>query len=262
MQTRISVALNGIPINSLDGSIVLQGVDEQAPNWNLTASTRAGLIGQHYINVEKRYRDVIVRFALANRSNYIGREGVLNAICRWAAKGGKLTLSYRPDKELRVVCVALPAMTDMLQWANPYQITFRAYDVPQWINTFANAAEISTANGQTTLSVVGTSGGKLRVNAVNNSGSVCDTATIISGGQTIQLTGLGLANGETLILDYTDNDIQRIRIKSASGAYRSVLAKRSVTSVDDIWLNEGPNQISVTSGVVLDWTLSAYGRWI
>lgn len=262
MQTRISVALNGIPLNSLDSSIVLQGVDELAPSWNLTASTRAGLIGQHYVNTERRYRDVVVRFALANRSNYIARERALNAICSWAAKGGKLTVSYRPDKELRVVCVSLPAMNDMLQWANPYQITFRAYDVPQWINTFPNTAEISTANGEATLSVVGTAGGKLCVSAVNNSGSSCGVVTIGSGGNTIQLTSLGLGNGETLVMDYTDNDIQRIRIKSTAGVYRSVLNRRSANSVDDIWLNEGPNQVGVVSIVQLDWTLSVYGRWV
>ena len=47
MRTRISVALNGIELHSLDGGIVLQGVDEGAASWNISAGNRAGNAGQH-----------------------------------------------------------------------------------------------------------------------------------------------------------------------------------------------------------------------
>ena len=52
MRTRISVALNGIELHSLDGGIVLQGVDEGAASWNISAGNRAGNAGQHVTSVE------------------------------------------------------------------------------------------------------------------------------------------------------------------------------------------------------------------
>ena len=57
MRTRISVALNGAELHAIDAAIVLQGVDEGAASWNITAGNRAGNDGQHVNGVEKRYRD-------------------------------------------------------------------------------------------------------------------------------------------------------------------------------------------------------------
>ena len=67
MRTRIAVALRGEDLSSLDGAIVVQGVDENAPNWNITAGSRSGNAGQHVTGVEKRFREVVVSFAIAEK---------------------------------------------------------------------------------------------------------------------------------------------------------------------------------------------------
>lgn len=261
MITKMQVGLNGVLLHSLDDSIIIQGVDEQAPNMNPNVVNRAGLIGQRFMTMEKRYRDVVISFAIKKQGTLAARRAIYDKVCAWASAGGKLTLNYRPGMELRVVCTALPALANVSQWGNPMTMTFRAYNIPQWISTVADQTTVSTASAISQLTVTGNAGGKLRVAAVNNSGSACASVTLSAHGKQIKLNSLGLANGETLILDYTDDDIQRIRIKNANDEYRSVLAKRTVDSVDDIWLTAGENDVRTVASVALDWTLTCFGRW-
>ena len=232
MRTRISVALNGIELSSLDDSIVLQSVEPQTPSWNLSANSRGTRNGQRYVATEKRYRDVQVRFAIRERRDFAWRESVIQKV-------GNVT-----------------------EWTNAYQITFRAFNIPCWINEEADTASKTGSSVSTTLAVKSNGGGKLRITAANSSGSTCNTATISANGYTIALTGLGLASGERLVIDYTDDDIQRIRIRNSGGTYRSALAKRTVASDDDIWLKARSNTITATSGTSLAWTFSCYGRWV
>lgn len=262
MRTRISVALNGIELSSLDDSIVLQSVEPQTPSWNLSANSRGTRNGQRYVATEKRYRDVQVRFAIRERRDFAWRESVIQKVSEWAEAGGKLTYNGRPGMELRVRCASLMAVGNVTEWTNAYQITFRAFNIPCWINEEADTASKTGSSVSTTLAVKSNGGGKLRITAANSSGSTCNTATISANGYTIALTGLGLASGERLVIDYTDDDIQRIRIRSSGGTYRSALAKRTVASDDDIWLKARSNTITATSGTSLAWTFSCYGRWV
>lgn len=262
MRTRISVALNGIELHSIDSAIVLQGVDEGAASWNISAGNRAGNAGQHVNSVEKRYRDVVVSFAIAEKRDLIRRSDIIQRICAWAAEGGDLTISYRDRQKLRVICAQMPAVKTLTKWAESYSITFRAYDIPFWQNMDRESVTISAGtSGSATLRVKESAGGKLSFEATNGSGSTVDAVSVTANGNSLIFASLGLANGEKLIVDYDEKDIQRLRIKNTSNVYRSVLAKRTVASNDDIPLKYGVNSISVTSGAALSWNLYTYGRW-
>lgn len=262
MRTRISVALNGIELHSIDGGIVLQGVDEGAASWNISTGSRAGNAGQHVNSVEKRYRDVIVSFAIAEKRDLIRRSDIIQRVCAWAAAGGDLTVSYRDRQKLRVICAQMPSVKTLTKWAESYSITFRAYDIPFWQSMDAESAAISAGtSGSATLRVKESAGGKLSFEATNSSGSTVNAVSVTANGCSLAFSSLGLASGEKLIVDYDEKDIQRLRILNASNVYRSVLAKRTVESNDDIPLKYGANTISVTSGAALSWNLYTYGRW-
>ena len=262
MRTRISVALNGIELHSLDVRIVLQGVDEGAASWNITAGNRAGNDGQHVTSVEKRYRDVIVSFAIAEKRDLISRSDIIQRVCAWAAAGGDLTVSYRDRQKLRVICAQMPSVKTLTKWAETYSITFRAYDIPFWQSMDAENATVSaTTSGSASIRVKESAGGKLCFEATNGSGGTVDTVSVSANGKTMAFSSLSLANGEKLIVDYDEKDIQRIRIKNTSNVYRSAMAKRTTASADDIPLKTGGNTISVTSGAALSWNLYTYGRW-
>jgi len=262
MRTRISIALNGIELHSIDTAIVLQGVDEGAASWNITAGNRAGNAGQHVNSIEKRYRDVIVSFAIAEIHDLNRRSNIIQRVCAWAAAGGDLTVSYRDRQKLRVICQQLPAVKTLTKWAESYSITFRAYDIPFWQSLDRESVTISAGtSGSATLSLKESAGGKLSFEATNGSGSTVNAVSVTANGKSLIFASLGLANGEKLIVDYDEKDIQRIRIKNTSNVYRSTLAKRTTASNDDVLLNYGANTISVTSGAALSWNLYTFGRW-
>ena len=262
MRTRISVALNGIDLASIDSAIILQGVDEGAASWNITTGGRAGNSGQHVTNVEKRYRDVVVNFAVAEKRDLIKRATVIQKVCAWAANGGDLTVNYRDRQKLRVICAQMPAVKTLTKWAETYSITFRAYEVPFWQSMDAESAAITAGtSGSVTLAVKESAGGKLCFEATNGSGSTVNAASVTANGKSIIFASLGLANGEKLIGDYDENDVQRLRIKNTSNVFRSVLDKRTTASADDVPLKQGGNTVSVTSGAALSWNVYTYGRW-
>lgn len=259
MRTKISVALNGIELHSIDGAIVLQEVNEAAPSWNITAGNRAGHSGQHVNSFEKRYRDVTVSFAIAEKSDLIRRADIIQRVCAWAAEGGDLTVSYRDRQKLRVICATLPAVNTISKWAEAYSVTFRAYAVPYWVSMDPESATVSaTTSGSAAMRIKETGGGKLCFEATNGSGSTVNAAKVIANGKNIEFTSLGLADGEKLIGDYDENDIQRLRILNGT-TYRSVLDKR--VGDDDVLLQYGANTVYVTSGAALSWNLYTYGRW-
>ena len=262
MRTKLSVSLNGTQLYNVDSSIIIQGIDEQMINLNPTAASRAGLNGQHFVSMEKRYRDVVVSFAI-NERDFTKRRKIYGKVCTWARDGGQLCVGYRStDHVLNVVCTALPALANVSQWTNPLQMTFRAYDIPYWIDNIGIGQAPSESSTDTSFVVEnpGTMPTKLEIMFTNNSGSTCNSVTITSGSQKIRLTGLGLASGETLFINYNSRDIQSMYIRNGS-TNRSVMAKRTTDSNDDIWMPVGNYRVRVQSDVVLNLNFFARGRY-
>lgn len=262
MVTKLQASMNGVPLHSLDSSIVIQGIDEQVVNTNPTAVSRAGLNGQRFQTMEKRYRDVVISFAIREKQFGVRRQ-IYDKICKWARDGGELQVGYRSsDTVLYVVCTALPALGNVSRWADPMTMTFRAYDIPCWIDKIGigNAPSDSSTDTSFNLPNEGSMPTKLEIMFTNNSGSTCNTVTITSGGQKIRLTSLGLANGEKLFINYDSRDIQKIYIRNGS-TNRSVMAKRTVDSNDDIWIPPRTTQVRVQSDVVLSLNFFARGRY-
>lgn len=256
MQTRVMVEMNGISLHALDPRIIVQGVTEAAPSWNVTAQSRALRYGQLYTGTEKRFRDVTIKFAIACKRDLGERERILQSVAGWAMNGGKLRLSYRQGQQLNVICAALPAVDAIEQWANPYQITFRAYEIPEWMDVNPRVVSVSAQTGEVTLSMNANAGGKLEFTASNTGTSTCNTLTVSANGQSFSFSGLDLTSGSALNVSYNGQDIPVIRIGNSSA-----LAKRSAASDDDIWLNHGPNTITYSAGVELAWDFRSYGRW-
>lgn len=256
--------LNGVSMHSVDPAIVIQSIDEQAPSWNVTAVSRAGRIGQYCTGTEKRYRDIIIKFAVRITRDYAAREAVLQKVAAWAAPGGTLKVNYRTGQQINVICAALPAVQGIDKWANAYQLTLRAYGVPEWQNVTADSVQGggTGATGTAFLSVSANGGGKLAFNAQNDSGSTCDTAQVKVGSQIIRFEGLALADGETLSVGYDSSDNMTAVARSMSSE-RSVLDKRTTASVDDIWLSgTSSNFIQYEGSIKLRWWFHCYGRWI
>lgn len=264
MKTRVMASLNGISMNDIDSSIVIQKVTEAAPNWNVNAGSRGTLIGQRVTATEKRYREVQVAFAVKIVRELVTREEVLQKVSAWACGGGALTLSYRPGQQLRVMCAALPAVSGIDAWAEQYTVTFRAYEKPFWENDTESEAHATGNNVTMKLEMFGAANADslMSIKAKNTSGSTCNTLQVTVNGETFKMASLGLANGETFVMDYDERLIQRIRIMSSGGVYRSVLNKRTVDSADDLKVEPTTNTVTATAGTSLAWSVYSFGRWV
>lgn len=261
MRTRVSVALNGEELHSIDPAIILHGAQEDAPRWNIATAPHGDHSGMFVTGFEKQYREITVKFAICERRDLDRRMQILMAVNQWAANGGNLSLSYRPGQILRVVCRQLPAIGNITAWTDDYQIVFAAYSIPFWESTARTAATVAAGtSGNAILKLTSTAESKLCVEAVNASGGTLTGLTVTGNGGHIELSGANIASGETVRIFYDQNDIQVIRAESG-GTARSLLAYRTPESADYIPLGYGQNVIFVSSAAAASWTLYTYGRW-
>ncbi len=256
------VALNGVQLDSIDSRILVQGIEEQAGKDQISAVGVFGGVGQRVTNEHRDFLDMIVRFSIhQKKSDMQARSDVFEKVNAWAAVGGWLTVNYKSNRRLWVRCAQCPAAGDQWNWTGVYSITFRAYAVPYWQQATATTATATGSSISTSVTVLSHVKTVLDVSFANTSGAACDTFSITAGGSTIALESLGLANGETLYIDHTETGLLRIRIKNTSNVYRSVLAKRTTASSNDLWVSPGTVTVAVTAAKAGTLTVSCAGRF-
>lgn len=251
MQLSRRVALDGVQLDSVDGRILIQSIETAAGREQISAVSLAGGAGSRVTGKHRDYVDIVVKFSI-NEKSYRpeARDEVLEKVNTWAAAGGWMTVNYKPDRKIRVIAEQLPGEGDIRNRGNSYAITFRAYGVPYWQEDTGTVVRIQ--NTQSVTRQVGLGGNQdapAEFSFQNTSGSAVNTLSISCGGHSIAFSGLGLASGETLEIDHEDDGercLQRIRIRSTGGTYRSAMDKRSGS--DEIMMKPGVNNVSISAG--------------
>ena len=250
------VALNGVQLDSIDSRILVQGVDEAAGKDQISTVSLFGGSGQRITNQHRDSLDVTVRFSIdIKKTNMQARNDVFEKVCAWAAGGGWLTLNYKAGRRLNVVCAQLPAAGDMWNWTNTYSIVFRACGVPYWQQDTPGRLN---ATGSTITRQIGVAGSATTVLDISfrcNSGT-CSTFRVTAGSSMIELTGLSLSAGQTLVIDHTADGLLRI---TAGGV--SALGKRTAASSDDLYVEPGTVTVTVTTQGSGSLTISCAGRY-
>lgn len=256
-------ALNGIDPCGIAPEITLTDVREHPPVTVHRIMRIAGREGSRLTAQKRESLSVTLDFELHEpvpaRRKHLGRE-----LARWAADGGWLTLGDRPGQRLRVTCDAPPALGSALRWTEPVSVTFTARDVPCWEETQPTTARgEAAASTVLTLRLPGDRPAPLEAALRSASDAPVNAVTLAVAGQTMALTGLGLAPGETLLLTHDDRALTRLVIRSEDGSERSVLERRDPASADELWLE--PRQscaVTVTADGPVAATLHARGRWL
>lgn len=263
MQLMRRVSLNDVQLDEIDNRIIVAGVEENEPRLTFAAVTRYGAPGQRVTSRHRDSLDVVVKFAMRIRKNDLAaRSELFEKVAGWAANGGWLRLNYKPNRRLRVVCVGLPAAQDQAKWTTEYEITFRAYGVPYWQQaTPAVMTVMSTKSLARAMEIPGTADTVVEASFTNISGMEINTVSIIAQDSTFAFKSLGLKADETLVIDHNVNGLVRIRIRTASGSYRSALAKRTPESDDDLTVSPGQAVISISAQRAGRLTVSCYGRY-
>ena len=255
-------ALGGVQMDGLDVSVVIRGMDPGTAKKNVqTVSLMGGsgsrVTGKHYESIEASvtYAIMIPRKRLAER------RAVFDEVNAWALAGGWLEMNCMDGRCLYVEDVTVPASGDLGDWDSEFTITFHGYGVPFWQDVTATTATIAAADeGSGSITVPGTTETVCNAEITNASGGTIDTMAVTIGSSSFSFSGLGLANGEKLVIGHQNNGVLFIRIYDGN-LYRDAYGKRTGGSADDLYVNPGSNDITITGGSVTA-TVSCYGRYL
>lgn len=257
------VSLNDVQLDSLDGRILIQGVEDGTPRRSVNAVSIYGTDGQRMTGDRREALDITVRFAIMlGKRQAEERDKIFDKVLLWASSGGWLRYSGKPGKMIYVKCTATPGVGDYTQWNSDYSLTFRAYGVPYWVSeTETQKSAVRVSSKALTLSNAGTTKSPLEMEFTNNS-TECNTVQISANGRVIRLTDLGLETNETLVIDHDSDGLQRIRIRDTDGVYRSAMASRTEASADEVWLFPGSNRVTLSAQKAGDITVRCRGRFL
>lgn len=265
MILRHRAALGGLQLDEVDSRIVIRGIDEAAGKETISAVGRGAGNGQRITGRRRDTLDITIRFAIRiKRTDLEAREAVLEAVNSWAAGGGWLTLGHKPGRRLWVHLAQAPGMGEVTAWTGEFALVFRSYGDPYWQDEVAMEG-VSGVSSSTSFGMVmpGNAEGLIDAELQNMSGATITSATVGLGDHSMSFSGLGLGGSEALVIDHDEEGVLRIRIRSASGVYRSALALRSDTSADDFNQAGGSAMrcgFSATRACRL--TVRARGRWL
>lgn len=267
MQLRHRVALNGIELDSVDNRIMIQRIEtadgkENIANVSLWGGTGSRVTGEHRDSI-----DITVKFCIRLKKRSMAeREEVLEKANAWAMSGGWLTTNFKTNRRIMVFRAQAAGAGDPWEWTKTYSIIFRACGVPYWqeINP-AIVMRQGVSSVEMTLGVNGSARSVCEAQFKNTSGSTCNTFSISTGESQMSFTDLGLASGETLVIDHNDTGkscVLRLWIMTAGGAWRtSVMDKRSAGSSDDLYVTPGVKTITVTAQRSGKITVMSSGRF-
>lgn len=267
MQLVRRVALDGVYLDDVDSRICISSVEMADAKETINAVDSAARNGQRITAQRRSNVDIVIKFRMLEHGKTVAgeqaRAELLEAINAWAALGGYLTTNYKPDRRIYVILAQAPGEGSLWDYTKEFQLTFRAYGIPYWEQGAARTVSFggTATTGVGSAAVEGSANTQLSVELKNTSGMPITTATITAGG-TMTFTGLGLAAGETLVIDHTETGLVRIRIRSSAGVYRSAMAARTASSADDFVAGPGACACSFTAQRACRMTVSWRARYL
>lgn len=146
MTTQFECALNGVSLSGLDHRLCILDIREDAPKMRLPLSPVHGE-GLRLLARVRESLTVHIRFVI-HEENAAQRSQVFSSVCAWAQKGGVFTASIRPEKQLHVICCALPAHSAQ-DWTQALTLSFVTTHCPYWEDV--TATQVSTGSTATLL---------------------------------------------------------------------------------------------------------------
>ena len=266
MQLKHRVALDGVELDSIDYRIMIQKIEVADGKENISTVSLFGGSGSRVTNIHRDCLDITVKFTIRLRKTEMAaREEILEKVNAWAFAGGWLTTNYKENRKIKVFRAQAAGAGDPWNWTKEYAIVFRACGVPYFQEKNAETAMFTNVSSKNiTFGVNGSEKSVLDVQFKNTSGSTINSFTISTGEASMTFSSLGLANGETLVIDHHDTgkkNILRIRIRSTAGVYRSAMAKRTSGSGNELTISPGTHTVAMTAGGAGTITVSCNGRF-
>jgi hypothetical protein len=258
-------ALDGVQLDQVDSRILIQGIETQAAREQYSTLSLGDGKGSRITGKKRDWLDVIIRFTINEKSYHPEeRAEVLEAVNSWAAKGGWLTVNYKPDRRLRVFLAQAAAEGDAAS-RGTYTLTLRACGVPWWTQENATMLYRQNVNSvQLTMANSGNAESEIEFAFHNNSGETVNSVSVNTGESVMTFSGLALANGETLTVTHEDTgkaDVDVMEI-TGSGTRRSARIKRTAASNTRLTVSPGTHTVTFTADKKGNLTIFCAGRWV
>lgn len=258
MQLAHRAALNGVQLDDIDPRIIIKGIEEGAGRESVGSVSLGSADGTRITGKRRDYVEAQVRYSInIRRDDLQSRSDVFEAVNAWAAAGGYLTVNYKSGRRLYCDEVVLPGAGDLYKRTNEYTITFRAHELPYWQQDPAQSVQTGTGTSASgTILAAGSARTVCDAELKNMSGANIASATITVNGHSMSFSDLGLGADETLKISHNDRGVLSIKIGT-----RSVMAKRSDGSADDLFADPGNNGFSFSAQRACRLTVSCRGRY-
>lgn len=255
---REEIWLNNTSLRDVDARIINIKLLEEAAAQDITWITFARGDGQIMAGRRRTGKTLTVQFMIRSLYDLAARCAVIDAVNAWAAQGGTLMWSARPEQRITVRAVDFVVPADIRDYNTPCQITFETGAVPYWEDAALSAYTGEGATGSGNLILRGNAPTWADVSAKGKAAALTGLS-VTFGGSTILLSGFELASGETLRLWHDENGI--LRVDSEAAPYH-FLQYRSAESADDLTGGPGKTAFSYTANTAVDFEIRARGRWL
>lgn len=235
MISRYEAWIDGVALSSVDPSIYVLDIQPGGNNPGVRTNKVAGRAGARVTKKSFESLPVNILFEI-HEYNTAKRQAVCDKIKSWA-NGKILTVSDRPDQQLRVVCENYPVATAK-DWTSPLTVGFVGYNPPYWenrsetvIRTSSSKSAFMPGNAPETL-----------VSATITVGASISSLTVTTGSKSLVLT-VSAVSGDKIYIGYDENNILYIKKNTTS-----ILDKRT-----------GDDDLSVPCGVFSEFSVTASG---
>lgn len=251
MASRFDATLNGVSLLQTVPGIIVVDI-EYDPAEIEDVSMEKGS-GHGLIVTKRRFKgaSVIIRYDLSIYDPE-ARQMAIWAVQGWAINGGILRTSDRDGQRLKVRCSKPPSVGSALRWTNLLEVQFQADENPFWEADTESTTTITESGNLTVGGVVDNA----PVSATITSSSTIQQVTVTCGQTSMTLSGISVATGTSIVIDYDDNGFLRIKAGNTSlMQYR--------TGSDDLLAPCGKRTtVSVSANVAVSCVLRARGRWL
>ena len=261
MITRYRVSFGGVQLDSLDDNIAILDVQHTQPSRVVRKMTTANLDGYDIGETKVGQRTVTVTFEL-HIYDIKERNRVCQAVNAWAAAGKTLIVNDRENHRLEnVVCEQFADIDSVRNWTDPLTLVFATTSNPYWRSVDAVTRTLTGKGVSGTMTLDGNVSSSL-VGVEVTATTAITSMQITVGSSTLKMTGLTIATGQKVVVDYLKDRYMRIK-----GNGSSIMAKLDPTS-SDLLLAECGKSTSIgvsayngSSSVKVTAVFTARGCW-
>lgn len=255
MTSLFDAAVNGTWLTEIDDRVTVTDIREDAPATRITTLKRPVHAGSFFVQESRESLSVTVSCVIWER-NIADRNYIWNQIKAWAGNGiVQLQINQRPDQVLFARVSDAPALDSGLRWTSEISITFTAFEMPYWQEN--DFVQVKTT-GQSSMFLPGFGEARVRVEAKNTGSQPITSVTLHAGETWMWFTGLSIAAGKSLVIEYDDQGLMKATVDGVS-----VLSKRTTDSDDDLFAACGDDTpVSIAADGSIEAVFKARGVYV